>query len=171
MRRADVARLLCGPCLVLAACARAPDPELPQHELRGARAPHFALAAIDGRPVSLRAHRGDVVVVAFFATWCEPCKKTLPALDALRAKYASRRVAVMGISVDDRPDGLADFAAAYGVTFPLAWDGGQEIVRPWFVRNLPAEFVVDRAGIVRAAFIGYAEGVEVEIERSVLELL
>jgi peroxiredoxin len=167
MPRAEALALV----VLLAACARAADPELPQHELRGARAPHFALPALDDRPVSLRAHRGDVVVVAFFATWCEPCKRTLPALEALRAKYASRRVAVLGISVDDAPDGLAEYAAAYGATFPIAWDAGQEVVRPWFVRNVPAEFVVDRGGIVRAAFIGYAEGVEVEIERELLKLL
>ena len=152
-------------------CAQKVDPELPRHELRGAPAPQFALGSIDDRPVSLRAHRGEVVLVAFFATWCEPCKKTMPALEALRAKYASRRLAVLGVSLDDDPQGLAEYAHAVGVTFPIAWDVGQEAVRPWYVRNLPAEFVVDRTGVVRAAFIGYAEGVEVEIERELLRLL
>jgi peroxiredoxin len=172
MRPADVALVLVGVLGAVAlSCAAPRDPEVSHFALRGARAPELALLGVDDRPVSLRAHRGDVVVVAFFATWCEPCKKTMPALEALRAKYAARRVEVLGVSLDDAPDGLSSYAAAYGVTFPIGWDSGQEAVRPWFVRNLPAEFVVDRGGVVQAAFIGYADGVEVEIERELLRLL
>jgi peroxiredoxin len=157
--------------LLLAGCTHAADPEVAAHELRGKAAPDFSLAGLEGHPLSLADYRGKVVVVAFFATWCEPCKKTMPALDALRDKYAARGLSVVGVAEDDTPEGLSDYVAARGVDFPIAWDAAQAAVRPYYARNLPAEFVVGRDGVVRAAFIGYAEGVEVEIEREVLRLL
>ena len=161
---------------VSAACAPARPPrrdvlaEGSPHPLVGQIAPLVATTALDGAEMSLRAsgeageREPHVTVVHFFATWAESSKETLPKLEQIWAKYHAGGLVVLAVSVDDVAAPLPDFVRTYGVKFPVAWDGAKSIVRPWLARDVPATFIVDARGVVRAAFIGYDDGFESEIE-------
>lgn len=134
------------------------------HPLLQRRAP--AISGSAGAPRDAK-YDGKVIVVHFWATWSEASRATLPKLEALYAKYKDRGVEIVALSVDDDKEASDELVARTGVKFAVVWDERKEIVRHWLVKGVPASFVVDRRGVVRAAFLGYEDGVEVEIETDV----
>ncbi|MFO7177693.1 MAG: TlpA disulfide reductase family protein [Pseudomonadota bacterium] len=141
----------------------------PEHPLLGAPAPAFELPTADGASrVSLAEHAGKVVVVDFWATWCKPCRASFPAYQAIVDDFGPD-VVVIGVSVDEEPEGIPAFAQATGVRFPLVWDEGQGVSQRYSPPTMPTSFVVDRSGIVRFVHTGFVPGDEqtlrAEIER------
>jgi peroxiredoxin len=158
--------------LAISSCARArsvlPDSIVSgDHPLLERAAPPVAAPAITGGKIDTRSMIGSVVVVHFWATWSDGSRQMLPKLAALYAKYKGRGLEVVALSIDDDPARVQELTREVGVDFPIAWDEHKETVRHWLVEKLPASFVVDRRGIVRAAFLGYEDGLEVEIESDV----
>ena len=142
------------------------------HPLIGSPGPDFAQASVNGQgKVSFKGVNGKVAIVDFWATWCEPCKKSFPKLQELSAKYKASGLEVIAISEDDENEGLTDFGNTYGAKFPLVWDGGKAIAGKWQPKSMPATFIVDRKGIVRFVHLGYHDGEETEIEKEVKSLL
>jgi peroxiredoxin len=138
-----------------------------EHPLLGAAAPDFDLPAYHAeKRVSLEKGKGKVTIVDFWATWCEPCRESFPAYQALSEKFEDRLV-VIGISEDDSPDGIAEFAKATGVRFPLAWDEGQAVSKQYQPPTMPTSYVIDGDGIVRFVHAGFHEGDEAKIESTV----
>src|ERR1700754_1439857 len=80
--------------------------------------PALTLKDLDGRKVSFESSKGKVVVVDFWATWCEPCKTEIPALEAIARRHPGR-VEVIGVSADDEVDGVSQFARDLGTTFSI----------------------------------------------------
>src|SRR5262245_39201807 len=92
------------------------------HELTGAMAPDFELEPVGGgEPVGPAKFLGKVVLVDFWATWCEPCRESFPAYQGLVDKYGGQ-VVVLGVSVDENDAGIPAFKSETGVKFPLVWD-------------------------------------------------
>jgi cytochrome c biogenesis protein CcmG, thiol:disulfide interchange protein DsbE len=150
--------------------ARSPDDA--GHPLLGNRGPDFSRKTVKGdSTVSLRALEGKVTIVDFWATWCEPCKKSFPKLEALNAKYNENGLRIVGISEDDDISGIPAFASELGTRFPLIWDENKSIASKWQPKSMPTTFVVDRKGTVRFVHLGYHAGEEAEIEREVKSLL
>ena len=115
----------------------------------GKLAPALTIQSLNGKgAVSLDAMSGQVAIVQFWATWCEPCKTSLTQLDLL-AKQSAGTVVVIGISVDDTPRGVADFAKAQGVSFPIAWDENHTLMWRWSVEKMPSTYILDGKGTVR----------------------
>ena len=115
----------------------------------GKPAPHLAIQSLNGKgAVSLSSLSGKVTVVQFWATWCAPCKKSLTQLEQLKQQNGGS-VEVIGISVDDTTRGVAEFAKAQGVSFPIAWDENHTLMWRWSVEKMPATFIVDAKGNVR----------------------
>jgi len=142
-----------------------------QHPLLGAAAPSFELEAADGKhKVSLSEHAGKVVVVDFWATWCAPCKQSFPAYQRLAQKFGSK-LTVIGISVDEDPAGIPQFAKETGAKFPLAWDDGQITSKSYRPSTMPTSFVIDQSGIVRFSHSGFHPGDERAIESEIESLL
>jgi len=142
-----------------------------QHPLLGAAAPSFELASPDGKQkVSLASFAGKVVVVDFWATWCTPCHESFPAYQRLAEKFGSK-VAVIGVSVDESPAGIAQFAKETGAKFPLAWDEGQLTSKGYQPPTMPTSYVIDSNGVVRFVHSGFHPGEEREIESELSSLL
>jgi len=141
--------------------------------LVGNPAPDFSVKALAGGKgtVSLKSLRGKVVLVDFWGTFCEPCKKSFPKLQDLYARYKASGLTVVGISEDDEKDGITAFGGSYGAKFPLVWDETKSVAGKWNPGSMPATFIVDRKGVVRFFHRGYHEGEEVEIEQQVKSLL
>ncbi len=146
----------------------------PGHGLVGNPAPNFVAKAVGSKDtVSLKRWRGQVVLVDFWGTFCEPCKRSFPKLQALSSKYSGRGFRVVGISEDepDDKDKIPDFANSYGAKFVLAWDEDKSIARSYKPETMPSTFLVDRQGIVRYAHVGFHDGEEVELDKEVEGLL
>jgi peroxiredoxin len=168
-------------CLVgLAACGGAAEESAedttPQGKggLVGNPAPNFSAKAVgSGQTVSLKKLRGQVVLVDFWGTFCEPCKKSFPKLQALSHKYSDQGLQVVGISEDESEDKdkIPTFGETYGAKFILAWDEDKSIARAYKPETMPSSFLIDRKGIVRFVHVGYHDGEEVEVDKEVQELL
>jgi cytochrome c biogenesis protein CcmG/thiol:disulfide interchange protein DsbE len=142
------------------------------HPLIGNTAPTFALDSVNGKgKVSIAGLNGKVVIVDFWATWCEPCKKSFPKLQDLNVKYKTSGLQIIGMSEDDDKGGIKDFGSTYGAEFPLVWDDNKGVAGKWNPGSMPATFIVDRKGVVRYIHKGYHDGEEVEIEKEVKGLL
>lgn len=124
----------------------------------GFPAPDFALDSLRGEQTSLAALRGDVVVVNVWASWCGPCRAEMPAIQQLYAADYDRGLRVLAVNstVQDREADARAFAQELGVTFPVLLDRDGAVTRRYLVRALPATFVVDRRGVIRAVIVGGA---------------
>jgi peroxiredoxin len=125
----------------------------------GEPAPTFELTTLDGGTFDLEAHRGKVVVVNFWATWCEPCKEEMPALVDL-ANANPDDVVVVGVaSTIDEPDKIQGFVDQYGITYALGIDTANagpvgDIASQYRANVLPSTFIIDPDGDIAYIQIG-----------------
>jgi thiol-disulfide isomerase/thioredoxin len=137
--------------VLLAGCYSAPDPKAAggggPSTLAGAPAQSFDVRRTDGRVDSLAAHRGQVVLMNLWATWCPPCREEMPALQAFARAYAGR-VVVLGVDQGEAAAVAAAFAGERGVTFPILVDEHQQYGRTYQGVGLPTTVIVGRDGRV-----------------------
>jgi cytochrome c biogenesis protein CcmG, thiol:disulfide interchange protein DsbE len=112
----------------------------------GEPAPPLVLHTLDGRSISTRDLIGKVVIVTFWATWCEPCREELPLLSAYAARHAQEGLQVLGFSLDGPEDLPKVRAVGANLSFPVGLLGS-----PWAgaygrIWRIPVSFVIDRAG-------------------------
>ena len=141
------------------------------HPLVGAPAPAFELPeVVGGGNQSLAAHAGKVVIVDFWATWCQPCKESFPAYQKLVRKIGGDLV-VVGISQDDDSKYIQAFLSETGARFPVVWDDGKSVAKAYDPPTMPTAFVIDKSGIVRFVHVGYRAGDEATLEDEVRSLM
>jgi thiol-disulfide isomerase/thioredoxin len=122
--------------------------------------------------VDVAADQGKVRIVDFWATWCEPCRDELPALDALWRQQSARGLSVYAVSFDDDRSLIPPFLREVPVGFPVLWDrGGDTLAARFEVTRLPTTLVVDRRGVVRFVHQGWTEEQAKEQRRQVEQLL
>ena len=163
------ARRLAGAiALSLALAPAARGAEKPDGKI-GSPAPPLALVDLDGAKLDLASLRGKIVVIDFWATWCAPCRAQVPQFVSLQKKYREQGVEVVGISLDDSAASVRAFREKYGMTYRVAL-GDAKLAERWGgIYGLPAAFVIDRLGTVRAKHEG--EGDVPEIEKVVAQLV
>ena len=118
-----------------------------------------------GKAQSLAQWRGQVVLVNFWATWCEPCRKEMPALEAAQKQFGPNGLQIVGIAIDS-PGKVAQFAKEVGVSYPLVTGGLETIEMIRELGNkaggLPFTVVLDRQGRVKATHLGELSGADIE---------
>lgn len=143
--------------LVVSACsgarAVAPKPEEPLPlEVELKRYP-------GGEPYLLSSDRGSVVLVDVWATWCEPCRESLPLYTGLARKYAARGLKVYALSVDDDPELIGPFLQETRVELPVLLDPeGHVATTRLGLRMVPTSLLIDRRGVVRHVHEGFDDG-------------
>jgi cytochrome c biogenesis protein CcmG/thiol:disulfide interchange protein DsbE len=142
------------PVLALLAYGFRTDPrDIPS--LLGKPASPFALTAFDGKPVSLDALRGKVVVVNFWASWCVPaCYDEAPSLERAWQAYRDRGAVLIGVNIQDKEEPARRFLTQFGHTFPNAPDPSGRVSVDYGVYGVPETFFIDRKGRVRFRKVG-----------------
>jgi peroxiredoxin len=123
----------------------------------GSRLPDFSVTDLQGRQISSADLRGKVVLVDFWSTWCQPCKKEMPGYQKLLDRYGSRGFAVVGFKFDTMRDveDPVSFAKRLGIRYPLAVAADALKQKFGGIEGLPTTLLYDREGILRKKVIGF----------------
>lgn len=135
---------------------------LPTAALRPA--PAFSLTDLSGRTFSLSDSRGKVVVLDFWATWCEPCKQEIPHFIEMQSKYAPQGLQILGISMDDDEPPVRQFQQQFKMNYPVAIGNPKLADQYGGILGLPITFVIDRNGRITARHIGATDPSVIEAE-------
>jgi peroxiredoxin len=140
------ALLLASGALALG-CGPRPLPPSSPSPLLGKPAPAFRRVALDGSTIDTAALRGKTVVLKAFARYCEPCKRTLPAVEELHRRKPA--VVILGISEDESEEEARQMVATFRLSFPVIHDRDNVLAGRLRLSEMPATFLVDRKGILR----------------------
>lgn len=138
---------------------------------QGQPAPNFKVITTTGQPVTLENYRGHVLVVDFFATWCQPCRQSIPHLVEMNRKYGKQGLQILGLSADE--DGERDvkaFANEHHINYPLALAGDAATV-DFGVRSVPVMFVIDKKGVIAEVYRGFSDEMGRKVEQLIKRLL
>lgn len=117
----------------------------------------FVLPTLAGEPYALAKHRGEAVLVNFWATWCPPCVKEMPSLERLAERLAGEPFALVTINLGETPDVVAAFVEAHDLELTVLIDADGAASRNWGVFAYPSTFLVDPDGRITHVRYGEAE--------------
>jgi cytochrome c biogenesis protein CcmG/thiol:disulfide interchange protein DsbE len=127
-------------------------------------APELSLTDLSGQRLELSSYRGKVVILDFWATWCEPCRTEIPRFVDLQNKYRSQGLQIIGISLDDNPKPVRAFYKQFKINYPVAIGDANLAERYGGVLGLPVNFVIGRDGRIYAKHLGEVDLFLVERE-------
>jgi peroxiredoxin len=134
-------------------------------------APNFSLMSRSGEQVSLEDLKGQVVMINFWATWCGPCRREMPHLEALHQRYSNLGFTLLGINVEDDTRGVEKFLRETPVSFEVLYDPTNKVSALYDVIAMPSTVMVDREGNLRFMHHGYQAGFEHEYQAQIRALL
>lgn len=136
-------------------------------------APDFKLPVIANGEGSLVMEdlEGSVVYLDFWASWCGPCRLSLPALDAIYQELQDQGLVVAAITVDAVEEDALDFLERYPVSYPIAFDNSGDVPTAFAVNGMPSGYLIDRSGNVRAVHVGFKRGDEVALRDEIIAML
>jgi thiol-disulfide isomerase/thioredoxin len=118
------------------------------------KTPPLALRDLAGRQQALADYRGKVVLVNFWATWCEPCREEMPSMQRLKERFAGEPFAVLAVNNGEVNTRASEFLKRSSLDLTVLLDPSQDASRAWRVRVLPASFLIGPDGRARYAVIG-----------------
>ena len=134
-------------------------------------APPIDLLTVEGTPFSLQQLRGKVVLVNFWATWCEPCVTEMPSLQRLRDELAASGFEVLAVNYQEGPARISSFTQKMNLTLPVVRDTDGSVARAWGARIFPASYLLDRSGHIRHALSGGADWTSPPLTSTIRTLL
>jgi peroxiredoxin len=121
----------------------------------GLEMPNFTFPDINGKEVSLSDHRGKVVLVNVWATWCPPCRQEMPSMQSLYEKFKGENFEILAVSIDSEGrEAVAPFMRKMNLTFPALLDPGETIRSLYGITGVPESFIIDKQGILVEKIIG-----------------
>jgi peroxiredoxin len=137
----------------------------------GGATPALELADLDGAKHRLADYRGKVVLVNFWATWCEPCREEMPSIERLRASLDGRRFVVLAVNVAEPESRIRKFLEAVPLRFPVLLDRDTQTTRAWQAKVLPATYIVGPDGAIRYRHVGELDWSKPEVRELILGLM
>ncbi len=131
----------------------------------------FTLATKNGGQVTLSALRGKVVYVDFWATWCPPCRKSFPWLNAMHDRYAKQGLEIVAISIDNAQEPVDRFLKEIPPRFTVATDPDATLADVYGLRMMPTSYLIDRNGDVYATHRGFSSNDTAAVEEEIEKLL
>jgi len=129
------------------------------------------LATLDGQETTLASYRGRVVLVDFWASWCAPCRLAFPYYADILARQQGQGFSVAAVSIDDDLESARSFARRWSLPFDVLYDGKKQAAAALGVYQIPACFLLDRAGRVRFVHHGFDASRARELEEQVMLLI
>jgi thiol-disulfide isomerase/thioredoxin len=148
-----VCLVLCIFAMILSGCARRPPESEPMLEI-GQPAPSFKLPDLSGQQVSLDQFKGKVVMLDFWATWCGPCRMTMPLMENLQKEYADTMV-LLTINIQESRDVVRDYIRAQGLRSRALLDEEGSVGALYGSESIPMQILIDKQGILRFIQAGY----------------
>jgi len=136
-----------------------------------AASPPLELTDASGTTHRLSDYRGKVVLLNFWATWCEPCREELPSIERLRTALARRPFVVLAVQMGGSARTARDTAEVLGLRFPLLLDRDSRATGAWGVKTLPTSFLIGPDGAVAFSHVGELDWSSIEGRRRVEQLL
>ena len=137
----------------------------------GGATPPLALEDLAGRTHSLADYRGSVVLVNFWATWCEPCRAEMPSMNQLRGSLQGRRFEVLAVNLAEPLSRIEKYLDTMPLGFPLLRDRDSATAKAWKARLLPASYLIGRDGRIRYVAYGEIDWTSEPVREKVLQLL
>jgi thioredoxin-like negative regulator of GroEL len=141
------------------------------HRGREKYAPGFAFDATSGQHISLESLRGKIVLLDFWASWCGPCVRALPAIQKLSKEHANDPFVLLGISGDEDESAWHAFTAKNGMTWPQYWDRDHRLRQAFNIHAIPTYVLLDAEGVERLRIVGsgfdQARSLPAEIDRQI----
>ena len=162
IKRLLLLTLLTGACIPERAPTNVGDP-----------APAYAAPVLDGDSVSIAQLKGSVVLLNVWATWCIPCRKELPELQALHTQYGPSGLRILGVSVDEAgsDEVIRAFTKELGVTYTILRDPGERVSDLFAIIGVPASFLIDREGRIAWKHLGPFTRNDSTLQRALAETL
>jgi len=139
---------------------------------KGDQAPAFSLPRLGGdTPLALSELRGKLVYVDFWASWCGPCRKSLPLYEEMQAGFPANRFRVIAINLDEERDDALHFLESHPVSYTVLLDPEGATASQWQIRVMPSSYLLDTNGIIVKAWAGFELSHIEEIENEIRALL
>ena len=120
-------------------------------------APDFSLPDLTGQKLDLSSYRGNVVLLDFWATWCDPCREEIPHFVELQDKYGDQGLQIIGVSMDDGPEPVREFYQRYKINYPVVMGNAKTGELYGGVLGLPIAFLIGRDGRICSKHVGAAD--------------
>lgn len=134
-----------------------------------ADAPNFTLSSLEGENVSLKELKGKVVLINFWGSWCDPCKKEMPLIQSAYEKYKNQGFEVLAINMDESKFVVTSFLKQNQLKLPVLLSKDSETGNDYGVYKLPASFMIDKEGRIKQMYEG--ELTREQLDRWINELL
>ncbi|MES9990393.1 MAG: TlpA disulfide reductase family protein [Candidatus Thiodiazotropha sp.] len=133
-------------------------------------APDFSLPGVTDR-VTLKSYKGMVVLLDFWASWCEPCRASFPWMNRMQAKYSAQGLQVIAINLDKDPALAEAFLNKIRVEFAIAFDPEGKVASLYGLQGMPASFLIDQQGRIHSSHVGFFHAEKERREQEIRKLL
>lgn len=134
-------------------------------------APGFSIASETGQQISLSEHKGKVVYLDFWASWCGPCRASFKWLNEAQERYGSQGLVIIAVNVDQDKEAARQFLKENPVNFKIGFDPEGGVAKSYQVRGMPSSCLIDRDGRLQSAHIGYRLKDKSALEEEVRKLV
>jgi thiol-disulfide isomerase/thioredoxin len=135
----------------------------------GSTASDFTLQDLNGKKVRLSDYKGRVVLLEFWATWCPPCRASIPGLEKIHVAYKDKGLVVLAVSLDEGGwDSVKSFVQKNGITY-VVLKGDEDVSEKYQVRTIPLILILDKEGKISKRYLGY--GSEEDLEKDIKAVL
>jgi len=138
---------------------------------KGQPAPPFKVVSTSGQQITEANYKGYVLLIDFFATWCNPCRDAIPHLVRLNQKYGKQGLQILGVSLDeDGEKQVRDFCAVQKVNYPVAL-ANEDMQTEYGLRSIPTLYVINKKGVVAEKFMGFNSDMAARMDLLIKQLL
>jgi thiol-disulfide isomerase/thioredoxin len=134
------------------------------------KAPTFVLPG-DNKNINLAKLKGKVVYLDFWASWCDPCRKSFPWMNEIQSRYGSKNFTVIAINLDANKKDATKFLGKINADFTIAYDPNGKVAAKYNLKAMPSSYLIDKKGQLVFAHKGYREGDSAAIEEKIKKLL